>query len=941
MFITGCYTEEETLEIPLEIDGKKVIGVTSLKGKTDKVKHLVLSDTIEVIGESALYGMNVETVTIGSNVKYLDVNMFARCQNLAKINVSDKNPDYCDIDGVVYNKQQDRLIVYPLAKGNEYTIPDSVTNIDVLNEEIYSSVKVSFAEGSKGFVTVDGVTYNATQTKVIFCDQTKTGSYVMPDTVSEIAANAFAGCSQLQKVEISRNVTSIAYHSFADCTSLTEVVLPQGLEKIDSEAFERCQALTSVSIPNTLREIGTNAFSRCKINAVYITDLANWCEIDFSNSSANPLACSTANLYLNGELVNDMTIPDGVTRISDYAFYGYRGLTSLTLPDSLQSVGAAAFVGCGLTSLTLPDGVARIGNSAFYNSSLVSMTLPDSVESVGNSAFYYCKDLQLVDLGKGIHEIGDWAFRGCAIKKLTIPASVKWIGKRAFYDCTQFTDVIFEGEDIEIGDNAFECCPLKEVNLNTGIKRIGEESFQKTSIETLTLPNGVTEIAYRAFGSCWNLSEIDIPTSVVSMNCYAFDGTSWYANQPLGSVYLEHVYYIYKGIMPEQTEIDIKDGTRVIADGAFSNFSSQKSDSLIKVNMPYGLETIGKRAFRGCSGLTEVDIPSSVSLIGKEAFYNCSSLTAINVDPENAYYKSVDGVLFSKDGSELIYCPKRTDKEYEVPEGVQRICGRAFSDSGAEYIKISNPDVILEPGAIMGKGIICPVDSTAYTYAKRYKLPVKILEEPAPEPEPEDKPQIVLENSKVFTGHSVSIDLKLINNPGFSVLSVGFIYDTDYLTLTSIENKVTSMEMEPGTTPVWVAEEDYMSDGTFATLTFEVAENAPNKDYEIKVVFMDAVNDKLEDVIMTGVSGMLSVSSIVYGDANGDGKVNAVDLAMLRKYLANRDPITGESSVIVDVGADVNGDGKIGAVDLAMLRKYLANKDPITGESTVILGPRR
>lgn len=202
------------------------------------------------------------------------------------------------------------------------------------------------------------------------------------------------------------------------------------------------------------------------------------------------------------------------------------------------------------------------------------------------------------------------------------------------------------------------------------------------------------------------------------------------------------------------------------------------------------------------------------------------------------------------------------------------------------------------------------------------------------------EPQIIVESKTAAAGGKVTLELKLKNNPGFSVLNVAFIYDSQYLSLTNVENKASALTMTYNTAAVWDAAEDYMNDGILATLTFEVAESAPDGDCEIQIVFMGASNSDFENVTMCPVYGSVRVASTVYGDVNGDGQVTTVDLAMLRKYMASKDPITGESSVAVKAGADCNGDGSTGTVDLAMLRKYLASKDPVTGESSVVLGPK-
>lgn len=204
----------------------------------------------------------------------------------------------------------------------------------------------------------------------------------------------------------------------------------------------------------------------------------------------------------------------------------------------------------------------------------------------------------------------------------------------------------------------------------------------------------------------------------------------------------------------------------------------------------------------------------------------------------------------------------------------------------------------------------------------------------------ENSPMIMLENIEVNSGEEVKVSIDLVNNPGICALNIAFIYDTNYITLTAVENKVSSMVMTYDTAIVWDAADDYLLNGQLAELTFEVSESAPSGEYEIQIVFMGASNSNFEEVDLLAVSGVLSVSSIVYGDANGDKQISTVDLAMIRKYLASKNPITGESTILVQDGADCNGDGSVGTVDLAMIRKYLASKDPITGEASVVLGPQ-
>ena len=129
------------------------------------------------------------------------------------------------------------------------------------------------------------------------------------------------------------------------------------------------------------------------LTSVHISDLSAWCNIEFGSNDANPLLhAKTKNLYLNGELLTNLIIPDGINKIKNYAFSHCTGLTSVTIPNSVTSIGDHAFSNCsGLTSVTIPNSVTSIEDYAFYYcSGLTSVTIPNSVTSIGQGAFFCC-----------------------------------------------------------------------------------------------------------------------------------------------------------------------------------------------------------------------------------------------------------------------------------------------------------------------------------------------------------------------------------------------------------------------------------------------------------------------------------------------------------------------------------------------------------------------
>ena len=209
-------------------------------------------------------------------------------------------------------------------------------------------------------VEIDGINYDlVTKAKLATVIKKSSGNYsgevVIPESVE------FKG--------LTHSVTSIGDDAFSGCSGLTSVTIGSGVTSIGNYAFVYCSGLTSVTIPNSVTSIGKEAFSCCSgLTSVHISDIAAWCNIDFDwTSSSNPLYYAH-HLYLNGEEVKDLVIPNSVTSIGDYAFRNCSGLTSVTIPNSVTSIGDDAFSGCsGLTSVTIPNSVTSIGDFAFYD----------------------------------------------------------------------------------------------------------------------------------------------------------------------------------------------------------------------------------------------------------------------------------------------------------------------------------------------------------------------------------------------------------------------------------------------------------------------------------------------------------------------------------------------------------------------------------------------
>ena len=327
-----------------------------------------------------------------------------------------------------------------------------------------------------------------------------------------------------------------------------------------------------------------------------------------------------------------MTIPDSVTSIGHAAFSGCSGLTNLTIPDSVTSIGDAAFSGCsGLTSIAIPDSVTSIGSSAFSGcSSLASVTIPDSVTSIGDSAFENCSELTSVTIPESVKVIGKYAFKNCSglteifYNAVSVNDLVKYDGKDRYgHDIYIHYDTFYNagnnsiGITVVFGDN---------VQIIPACLFYVSNSRYRPNITSVTIRNSVTSIGIYAFSGCSGLTEVHI-TDLAAWCTIEFSNSS---SNPLSYA---HNLYLNDSLV---TDLIIPDSVTSIGSYAFSGCRG-----LTSVTIGNSVTSIGSSAFYGCSGLSNLTIPDSVTSIGSSAFYGCSGLTSVTFEnPYGWWYSS-------------------------------------------------------------------------------------------------------------------------------------------------------------------------------------------------------------------------------------------------------------------------------------------------------------
>lgn len=324
----------------------------------------------------------------------------------------------------------------------------------------------------------------------------------IPNTIERIEKSAFEGCRLLEQIVFSENssLESIGERAFAGCP-LVCLDLPEGLKTIESAAFISCYQLTEVTVPTTLQEVGDSAFKSTKaLSVVRIKDIEKWCGISFFDQTANPASSAEKIFTADGELIEHLVLPEGMTEISAYAFFKVKSIQSVTFPTTLQYIGNQAFGSNGnmgdvyISDLSAWCRVNRDGDESVMSSTLylngvevVDLVIPDDVDRIGTYAFSRFSSIKTVTMPNTVTEIGEGAFMHTwYLERISLSDAVTVLPEKLFYENRNLQEIKMPEQLESIGESAFYLCE---------------------SVKEITIPAKVSKIEVDAFTQCWGLSK--------------------------------------------------------------------------------------------------------------------------------------------------------------------------------------------------------------------------------------------------------------------------------------------------------------------------------------------------------------------------------------------------------------------------------------------------
>ena len=642
------------------------------------IKHIVLPDNLTSIGSFAFSSCsNITEISIPQSCRSIGNGAFEYCYSLKGVYITDLEA-WCRIGFSLYysfgNPNQLRHGTNPLYYAKHL----------YLNGELVTEVKGSVGLSMSGCIDLKKVE--------------------LPENVTSIGISAFFGCKNLEYINIPKALKEIERYAFYGCSNLTSIDIPETCTSIGESAFGGCYSLTSVKIPST-----TSVYTDMNSSGVdpYQSAFAGVPNVEYhGTNSAAPWGAWCLNGYVDNYLVfsdsamtdlvvcsraakGNVTIPHSVTAFESEVFQDCKGITSITIPESIIDVPNGAFKGCGklaeiywnvkkahdYTYSSTPFYYSSGSSESNYNNrkQILHFTFGDSVKYI---PAYLCAGME--NLGTVIIEgepdtIGYSTFDNCKnLKKVVIPNLESWCN---ITFSNNSANPLKYSHSLRIDDSE-----ISELAIPASISQIKSYAFYGgRSFKSIIIPEQIDSIGNMAFADCSGVVSIDVPSNVQYIAYNAFGNvpnisvmpnTANYTNAPWGAKSLNG--YV--------------DGNIVYNNSNKTDILACATSAVGEIEIPISVKNIKSEAFSECTNLVSIKLPTSLESIQRDAFYNVPNIEYIGTLTDEKHWGArclngyvADKLIFSNSNkNHLVACSSSAEGKIAIPNTVDSIGNHTF-----------------------------------------------------------------------------------------------------------------------------------------------------------------------------------------------------------------------------------------------------------------------
>ncbi len=608
-------------------DTVTTIGISSFEN-CDLLTTIDLGDGLTEIGYEAFKGCDaLTTIEIPNSVTSIDSYAFASCVQLETIKLGN-SVAYIGSYAFQHSVSLQSVI-----------LPDSLTKVGALI--FYNCTGLKSVTLGNGMPDLPRMFNGCTGLETV----------VMNDSITSIAHSMFSGCTSLENIVLPANLTTIQANTFEDCTMLKQITIPNGVTDINDNAFNN-SGITSIAIPASVENIRSSAFANSDLASITFEGVPTFGNQAFENvTSLKEITIPEGvteiplSFFSGCTSLHTVNLPSTLLSIESNSFYNCTSLKYLSIPSSVSNINDEAFVNCGFTtagpvgggygfefgwttsipnstfdgnntlvSITIPDTITTIGAYAFRNCTLLTSIELPALTNVGANLFSGCTSLQSVTFTEGITKISSSMFKGCtSLNSITVPSSVTTVYSSAFDGCTSLDSVVFLSEETTFDSETFSGAPLLKTAGPTG----GNYNIQFPFTDN---------VPQYMFSGANALTSVELPSTIKTISSYAFKDTL-FTNITLPEG-LETIgtYAFYNSALEE---VIIPDSVTEVSNYAFS-----RSDKLHTVIFGSGVKTLNSQTFYYCTMLTKIILPANLEKIQGSYVFSNTALTELYI-PES------------------------------------------------------------------------------------------------------------------------------------------------------------------------------------------------------------------------------------------------------------------------------------------------------------------